>query len=204
MQIVNNLLKPISKGLVSGCKTVVNTSIESKNTAERAGKLQHLTPTQINIAKGKGLINGAFKPLIGGLTDMSPNFQTLINTYKKVQRNMKIAVNKAVEENPDASKTKAKIQGIKKSKLAVKSAINEIVGINDIDAAIEKSGEKAGIKEAGKAMVRLTSSLSLFVAGNFVPIPGMSGVGWIAGEKLTELIFGKPFTKQAKNILPKK
>ncbi len=204
MQIVNNIIKPISKGIVRGCKTVVNTSVEGKNTAERAGKMQHLGPAQINMAKGKGLINGAFKPLIDGLTDMSPNFQTLVNTCKKVQRNMKIAVNKAVKENPDASITKAKIQGIKKSKPAVKSAINEIVGVNDIEAAIEKNGEKAGIKEAGKAMVRLTSSLSLFVAGNFVPIPGMSGAGWIAGEKLTELLFGKPFTKQAKNILPKK
>ena len=162
---------------------------------------EHLTPLQLSVAKIKGAIGGAFKPITEKLVELSPSFQTLMNVLKKVKRNVRIAVNKTVSENPDASKMKAKINGIKKSKPVLKNALHEIVGVYDIEAAIVKKGDIAGIKEAGKAVARMTSSLGLFAIGNFVPVPGASVVGWVAGEKLIEKCLGKPFTKQAKNII---
>ena len=204
MRVVNNFLKPITKGILNRCKAVADSSVEGKNIAKRAGQIQNLNPAQMGIAQSKGLISGAFRPFLNELTTLSPNVETLTSTYKRVQRNMNAAVNKAIAENPNASTTKARIEGIKKSKQKLTEAINEIVGVNDIEAAVAKEGEIAGVKEAGKAMARLTSSLSLFLAGNFVPVPGMSVAGWIMGEKATELLFGKPFTKQAKNLITKK
>ena len=200
---INNVIKPLSDGIIGGCKAVLNSSVEGKNIAKRAGQLQNLNTAQMGIAQSKGFVTGAFKPLMTSLSSMSPSVETLTGTYRRVQRNMKIAVNRAIAENPEASQTKARIDGIKKSKPTLVEAINEITGVNDIDAAIIKEGNVAGVKEAGKAAARLASSLSLFILGNFVPVPGMNIAGWLAGEKATELVLGKPFTKNIKKMMPK-
>lgn len=178
MKIKTNIVNSITNEIRGTYETVAKSSNEYKAVAQRSAELQKLGVSKTRIAVGKGYLIGAFRPIINKLNSSSDSFDLLTKTYKKVRRN-----------------------GVKNSAPEIKNALKELSGVYDVKSATETEGKIAGIKEAGKAGVRLISSISLFTIGNFIPVLGASAAGWIAGEKLAEKIIGKPYTKKLKNLL---
>ena len=188
--MVLNIANPtIVNGVVKGLKNVTQASAQRAEASKRAASIQNLSSTKKQFAKSKGYIFGAFKPIMDKLEEMSDNVNVISKTLKKIKRNV--------------NKNSSTIKGVKESSPEIKSAIKELSGINDVKAATEKGGITKGAIEAGKAAVRVSSSTALFVAGNFVPVPGASVVGWLAGEKLSNFLLGKPFTKQVSKMIKK-
>ena len=174
MNIVGKAFRPI----INGCKTMSKGAQTQRLVAERAAKRYQLSKTQAAIASGKATVVGAMNPVVDKISSISDSFGVVAKTLGKMKR-----------------------KGIKKAKPEIKQAVKEIVGINDIKAATEAGGIAKGVLETGKAATRLTTTLGLFAAGNLVPLPGISLVGWVTGEKLANILLGKPFTKQVKNII---
>ena len=174
MNIFNAVVKPV----INGCKKISESSKTQKQIAKQAAKAKNYGKTRTALSTGKAAISGAVKPVMNKVISSSDSFEVVANTWGKVKQNV-----------------------IKNSKSDLKNAIREIIGANDIQAATKSGGTIKGIAETGKAVTRLTTTLGLFVVGNIVPVPGASILGWVAGEKLANTLLGKPFTKQAKNLL---
>ena len=171
-------LSNITKPIINGCKTVAKSSSDYCKVAQRAAQIKGVSPARTNVAKAKASVVGAFRPVIKTVKENSDSFDTVINTLGHIKR-----------------------KGFKQAKPTIQEALKNISGINDIKMATKEKGVIRGIAETGKAITRLASTLGLFVAGNFVPVPGASVVGWVAGEKITEKCLGKPFTKQMQKII---
>ena len=198
---VKGVISPIVQGVRTGIKTVSQSSSHYGEVAERAARMQNINPPCKNVAVLKGYIIGAFNPIIEKMNGLSDSFSIVTKTLKHVSKTVNKTVGKTLEENPDASKFNAKMTGIKESMPVIKDALKEVGGVNDVKAATAAGGKVKGAIEAGKAAVRVTSSTGLAVVGTFVPVPGATVAGWLAGEKLTNACLGKPFTKQAKNVI---
>lgn len=198
---VNGVISPIVQSVKSGIRTVTQSSTHYGEVAERAANMQKINAPCKNVAKIKGYFIGAFTPIIDKMNGLSDSFSVITKTLKKVGKNVNKSVAKALDENPDASKFKAKMSGVKESLPIIKDALKEVGGVNDVKAATVSGGKVKGAIEAGKAAVRVTTSTGLATVGTFVPVPGATVAGWLAGEKLANACLGKPFTKQAKNIV---
>lgn len=188
-----NLMLPIKAGYT----TITSSSRHGAKVAERAATRQKAKPLRKNIAKGKGYVSGALSPMIEGVKNLSDSLGLALNTVGKISRN----VRKTKANNPDKSTIKSIIKGIKDSTPHIKDAAKEIIGVTDVVEATKAGGAIKGAIEAGKATARVSTTLGAFVAGNLVPIPGASIVAWVGAEKLINTILGKPFTKQAKNLV---
>jgi predicted ATPase len=99
------------------------------------------------------------------------------------------------------TKAQAGFSALKESIPQLKDAMKEVGGINDVKSAMKEEGVLKAIQEGGKAVTRVATSLGLAIVGTCTPIPAGTFAGWVAGEKLVNTCLGKPFTKQAKNIL---
>ncbi len=172
------MIGAIFKPVVKGCQQMSDSAQARREIAQRAAKIYKLNKAQTAIASGKATVVGGVTPIVDKVASVSDSFGVVAKTLGKMKR-----------------------KGVKKAKPEIKEAVKEIAGINDIKAATEAGGVARGVLETGKAATRLTTTLGLFIAGNFVPFPGVSLVGWVTGEKLTNLLLGKPFTKQAKNLI---
>lgn len=187
-----NLMLPIK----SGYTAITSSSRHGAKVAERAATMQSAKPVRKNIAKGKGYVTGAFTPIIEGVTNLSDSLGVALKTLGKIGRN----VRKTKFNNPDKSKIQSTIKGIKETAPQIKDAAKEIIGVKDVVEATKAGGTVRGVIEAGKATARVSMTLGAFVAGNLIPVPGASVVGWVGAEKLINTLLGKPFTKQAKNL----
>ena len=174
MTIVNSMVKPVIKNY----KKLSQSAQAQRQVAQRASQMYGLNKTKAAIAKGKASITGALTPVVDKIISASDSFGIVAKTLGTMKR-----------------------KGIKKAKPDIKEAVKEITGVNDIKAATQSGGAVKGAMESGKAATRLATTLGFFVAGNFVPLPGASIIGWVAGEKLANFLLGKPFTKQAKNLI---
>lgn len=172
------MISAIFKPIVKGCRRISDSAQARREVANRAAKMYKINKAKAAIASGQATIVGGMTPVMDQVISSSDSFGVVAKTLGKMKR-----------------------KGIKKAKPDIKEAVKEIAGVNDIKAATEAGGVARGMLETGKAATRLTSTLGLFIAGNFVPFPGMSLVGWVTGEKLANIILGKPFTKQAKNLI---
>ncbi|MCM1264785.1 MAG: hypothetical protein NC200_01180 [Candidatus Gastranaerophilales bacterium] len=193
-------IKPMMNSIKSGIHSVSQNASSYQEVASRTAQIHNLSQAQSNILKDKGWIIGLFRPIFRKLVNISDSFSVLSSTMQSTSRNIRKAVCVAKEENPDASKIKAKIQGVKESIPEIKKALKEISGINDVKAATQAEGKLRGTIEAGKAFARTASIASFSTIGTLIPIPGGTILGWLGGEKLADLCLGKPFTKQIKNL----
>ena len=188
-----NLILPIKTGYTA----IVSSSQRGAQVAERASNMKNLSRVSTNVAKGKGYVTGAFTPIINGVAGLSDSLGTALKTLGKVSRNVR--KNKA--GNPDSSSLVSTYNGIKDSAPQIKEALKDISGVTDVVEATKAGGPVKGAVETGKAALRTTTTLGAFVLGNLLPVPGASIIGWVGAEKLVNTILGKPFTKQAKNIV---
>lgn len=196
MRVASNIITPITRSLT----TIADSSSHGADVARRASRIHDAETVRTRVAEGTGYVSGAIKPVMDGLSSCSDSIGVISDTVKKVSRNVRASKNTALSENPNASSIKAKLEGLKKSAPEIKSALKEITGVNDIKAAKHEKGTIAGVKETAKAFARVSLSGILYVAGNFVPVPGTGLAGYILGEKVANTVFGKPFTKIAHGI----
>ena len=188
-----NMLLPVKAGL----NRIIANSKRSAEVAERAANMQNLSVATTNVAKGKGYIRGAVTPIIDGVASASDTLGTALNTIGKVSKN----VRKTKLKNPDGSKIVSTYNGVVASTPQIKEALKDISGITDIVAATKSGGAVKGVLETAKAAVRTSTTLGAFAAANLLPVPGASIAAWVGAEKLINLLLGKPFTKQVKNIV---
>jgi len=192
MTVLRKVFYPINRCVSKGYQNVSEGIKHSGSVSQRAAQMQNKSKAGVRMAKAKGQFFGFFTPMIDALKAMSPSFNIAMGTLSNISRNTRIIKNR----KPQQTWIRTKIQGFKESSPKIKDASKELFGINDIIAATEAGGKIQGAKEAGKAAARVSTTLAGFIGGNLIPIPGLSLAGWVGCEKLTELIFGKPYTKK--------
>ncbi len=193
---VTNILTPITKGVKNKCIEVSRNASERVEIASRAARIKNKNGIETSIAKSRAYISGGCKPVVDGMIDASDSMQIVSNASKAIKKKIRATKKK----NPMQSQFATTIQGLKESVPEITDAIKELGGIKDIKAATEAGGKMQGAKEAAKATFRLGLSGSLYILGNFIPIPATSIAGLMAGEKVADLLVGKRFTKQIEKI----
>lgn len=164
------------------------------DVVERAAEIYNYSPTKKSVKKLTGRISGYFAPIMAKIKRESPTASAISSTYKEVSTN--IAKAKRTASETGESRIKGAFKGIGQSKSALTNGLKEIAGINDVILAKQEAGTKQAILESGKSALRLTTSAILSAICTPVPIPGAMVGGWVAGEKITEKLVGKPFSQQ--------
>lgn len=180
-------------------RTVRANGKEGVQIARRVSQLKGSNAFAGKMLEFKSFIKHAVAPFFEWAAGKSNTVKTIVDTSKKVSRNITKNVGRAVEKNPKASKFVAGLKGVDASLPALGSAALVVTGIKDVNDARKNEGTAAGVKEAGKSAVRVTTSAALATAGAILlPVPGMATAGWLAGEKLANLVVGKPYSSKDK------
>ncbi len=187
-------------GISNQIRTISQVVKNNKNEAVSIARRYSQTKN-VNKATAKAVIKHVLKPFFDWASKKSDTIKVIKETANKVNRNINKHVGRAIDKNPKASKIIAGVRGVDASLPAIGTAALVVSGVKDVKDAKKEKGTTAGIKEAGKSFVRVTTSAAMATAGALlVPVPGMATAGWLVGENLAKLAVGKPYS--AKNKTP--
>lgn len=189
---ISNQIRTISQ-------VVKNNKNEAISIARRYSQTKNVNKATAKIIEAKSVIKHVLQPFFNWASKKSDTIKVLKETANKVNRNINKQVGRAIDKNPNASKVIASIKGIDTSLPAIGTAALVVSGVKDVKDAKKDKGTTAGIKEAGKSFVRVTTSAAMATAGALlVPVPGMATAGWLVGENLAKLAVGKPYSAKNK------
>ncbi len=191
---ISNQIRTISQ-------VVKNNKNEAVSIARRYSQTKNVNKATAKVVEAKAVIKHVLKPFFDWASKKSDTIKVIKETANKVNRNINKHVGRAMDKNPKASKIIAGVRGVDASLPAIGTAALVVSGVKDVKDAKKEKGTTAGIKEAGKSFVRVTTSAAMATAGALlVPVPGMATAGWLVGENLAKLAVGKPYS--AKNKTP--
>lgn len=199
------VIKPYITNMSKVANAVKKSTHNGVQIAHRTSEIKGLSKFSRKALQYRTAITHAMEPFIKWASEISESTKTIVETGKTIGKNINKSVARATSKNPKSSKFVAGVRGGYKSLPDVGDALLSVSGINDVKAAKKAAGTIAGVKEAGKSALRVTSSATLAAAGTVVPVPGLSVAGWLVGEKLANSIVGKPYTikypKESEKVL---
>ena len=190
---IRNQIRTISQ-------VVKNNKNEALSIARRYSQTKNVNKATAKVIEAKSVIKHVLQPFFDWASKKSDTIKVIKETANKVNRNINKHIGRAIDKNPKASKIIASVKGVDASLPTIGSAALVVTGVKDVKDAKKDKGTAAGIKEAGKSIVRVTTSAAMATAGALlVPVPGMATAGWLVGENIAKLAVGKPYSAKNKD-----